>query len=83
MLCLSAFFTAEATRIRRNPKPIYVPKSAPNDAGVPLESFVSFSFELSSWPDFAGNLSAGLRKMQLVLIGVLFRKPIAPKHFLG
>ena len=32
--------------------------NAPSGAGVPLEGFVSFSIEFSSFPDFAGNLSA-------------------------
>lgn len=36
---------------------ISIPSRAPQDAGVPLENFVSFSIELSYFPDFAGNLS--------------------------
>ncbi|EME80325.1 glycoside hydrolase family 79 protein [Pseudocercospora fijiensis CIRAD86] len=32
--------------------------SAPDDAGVLLDGFVSFSIEFSSFPDFAGNSSA-------------------------
>ncbi|KAI4665273.1 uncharacterized protein J4E78_002733 [Alternaria triticimaculans] len=54
---LGAFLKAEAAHISSRTKPIAIPKSAPNDAGVPLDSFVSYSFEFSSWPDFAGNLS--------------------------
>ena len=38
--------------------PILVPESAGETAGVPLEHFVSYSIELSSFPDFAGNTSA-------------------------
>jgi len=38
--------------------PIPVPKSAPAGAGVPLQPFVSYSIEFSSFPDFAGNLSS-------------------------
>ncbi|KAF7192882.1 Beta-glucuronidase, partial [Pseudocercospora fuligena] len=38
-------------------KIISIPEHAPPDAGVPLDSFVSFSIEFSYFPDFAGNLS--------------------------
>ena len=51
---LGAFLEAEAAHISSRSNPIAIPKSAPSDAGVPLESFVSYSFEFSSWPDFAG-----------------------------
>ncbi|PIA90559.1 Beta-glucuronidase [Cercospora beticola] len=37
---------------------VFVAESAPSDAGVPLESFVTYSIEFSSFPDFAGNKSA-------------------------
>lgn len=43
------------------PKPpsiIPVSGTAPSNAGIPLEAFVSFSIEFSSFPDFAGNLSS-------------------------
>jgi hypothetical protein len=36
---------------------ITLPKGPPADAGVPLQPFVSFSIEFSSFPDYAGNLS--------------------------
>ncbi|KAI2479433.1 Glycoside hydrolase family 79 protein [Pyrenophora tritici-repentis] len=52
-----ASLKAEATHISTQSKPIVISESVPGDAGIPLDSFVSFSFELSSWPDFAGNLS--------------------------
>ena len=52
-------FTAAA--LIRSPKPspaICVEAAPPAGAGVPLEAFVSFSIEFSSFPDFAGNISA-------------------------
>lgn len=36
---------------------IVIPSRAPQGAGIPLESFVSFSIEFSYFPDYAGNLS--------------------------
>lgn len=36
---------------------IAVKSSPPANAGVPLQPFVSYSIEFSSFPDFAGNLS--------------------------
>lgn len=36
---------------------VSVQAAAPEEAGVPLPAFVSFSIEFSSFPDFAGNLS--------------------------
>ncbi|KAF2209876.1 glycoside hydrolase family 79 protein [Cercospora zeae-maydis SCOH1-5] len=36
---------------------VSVAESPPSDAGVPLESFVTYSIEFSSFPDFAGNRS--------------------------
>ena len=36
---------------------ITIPKSPPANAGVPLQPFVSFSIEFSSFSDYAGNLS--------------------------
>src|ERR1700761_2768510 len=41
----------------RQPSTISVSESTPAKAGVPLEGFVSFSIEFSSFPDFAGNAS--------------------------
>ena len=41
----------------RQPSTISVGASTPAKAGVPLEAFVSFSIEFSSFPDFAGNAS--------------------------
>ena len=34
-----------------------IPSKAPYGAGVPLDHFVSFSIELSCFPDYAGNLT--------------------------
>jgi hypothetical protein len=36
---------------------VQVPNDPPAGAGVPLQPFVSYSIEFSSFPDFAGNLS--------------------------
>ncbi|KAK5112946.1 hypothetical protein LTR62_003768 [Meristemomyces frigidus] len=49
-----------ATRWPNPPKPlaIAVSNEVPLVRGVPLESFVAFSIEFSSFPEFAGNLSA-------------------------
>ncbi|THZ91959.1 hypothetical protein D6C82_09671 [Aureobasidium pullulans] len=55
--CLAALLEAEAASVSSKPKSIVLSESAPSNAGIPLDSFVSYSFELSSWPDFAGNLS--------------------------
>lgn len=41
----------------RQPAVINIDKTTPSGAGVPLEAFVSFSIEFSSFPDFAGNAS--------------------------
>lgn len=56
-LLLSAAVVAATTSPPSYPHAIPVNAAAPNGAGVPLESFVSFSIEFSSFPDFAGNLS--------------------------
>lgn len=40
-----------------SPRIVKVPSKAPNSAGVPLDNFVSFSVELSYFPDYAGNLT--------------------------
>ncbi|EUC44768.1 glycoside hydrolase family 79 protein [Bipolaris oryzae ATCC 44560] len=55
--CLVTLVEVEAARIPSRPKSIAIQQSSPRNAGIPLDSFVSFSFEFSSWPDFAGNLS--------------------------
>lgn len=39
------------------PSPITIPGSPPASAGIPLQPFVSYSIEFSSFPDYAGNLS--------------------------
>ncbi|KAK4561080.1 hypothetical protein LTR86_005035 [Recurvomyces mirabilis] len=44
--------------IARRSSSIAVSGEAPASYGIPLESFVAFSIEFSSFPDFAGNLSA-------------------------
>ena len=38
--------------------PIVVSDTAPANAGIPLEAFVAYSIEFSSFPDFAGNTSS-------------------------
>ncbi|KAI9668250.1 MAG: hypothetical protein M1821_001070 [Bathelium mastoideum] len=40
-----------------NSSTISVDSTPPAGAGIPLEAFVSFSIEFSSFPDFAGNIS--------------------------
>ncbi|KAL5115345.1 hypothetical protein ACEQ8H_006790 [Pleosporales sp. CAS-2024a] len=52
---LVALSEADAVHIPSTSKPIIVSKAAPDTAGIPLDSFVSFSFEFSSWPDFAAD----------------------------
>ncbi|KAI7098089.1 glycoside hydrolase family 79 protein [Hortaea werneckii] len=42
----------------RSPSTIPVQASVPSGAGVPFKSFLSYSIEFSSFPDFAGNLSS-------------------------
>lgn len=39
------------------PDTITVPANPPENAGVPLQPFVSYSIEFSSFPDFAGNFT--------------------------
>lgn len=65
---LVAFLEVEATRSASRPKSIAISKSAPRDSGIPLESFVSFSFELSSWPDYAGITNTHPYSCSVVLI---------------
>lgn len=55
--CLVTLVEVEAARIPSRPKSIAIQHSSPQNAGIPLDSFVSFSFEFSSWPDFAGILN--------------------------
>jgi hypothetical protein len=50
----------EAASLPFKSKPISIPQCASSDAGIPLDSFMSFSFELSSWPDFAGMIAERL-----------------------
>ena len=61
-----AFFLSASTHILsaaaliRSPNQssaICVKAAPPLEAGVPLEAFVSYSIEFSSFPDFAGNIS--------------------------
>lgn len=66
--CLLGVLEIEATPVLSKPRSIEVSKSAPLNAGIPLDSFVSFSFELSSWPDFAGMMNNGSYKSSVVLI---------------
>ncbi|KAI4717358.1 hypothetical protein E4T48_06437 [Aureobasidium sp. EXF-10727] len=54
---LAAVLEAQATNLPSKSKPIVITQHPLSNAGIPLDSFVSFSFELSSWPDFAGNLT--------------------------
>jgi len=79
---LVASLQVEATQLSSRPKPIVISKSAPLDAGVPLDSFVSFSFELSSWPDFAGTSEPHPTNITVRLIIVSYRKSIASKQVL-
>ena len=59
LLALASPCTSGVVPVRppRQPSVISVDGSAPSGAGVPLEAFVSFSIEFSSFPDFAGNTS--------------------------
>ncbi|SMR57561.1 unnamed protein product [Zymoseptoria tritici ST99CH_3D1] len=53
-----AFALPQASDYYGSPDPISVPECPPPNAGVPLESFMSYSIEFSSFPDFAGNLTS-------------------------
>jgi hypothetical protein len=55
--CLATLVEVEAASLPSKSKPIAIPQCASSDAGIPLDSFMSFSFELSSWPDFAGMIA--------------------------
>ena len=52
--CLATLLEVEAVSLPSQSKPIAISQCPTNDAGIPLDSFMSYSFELSSWPDFAG-----------------------------
>merc|ERR1712070_292598 len=57
----AAVFPSSATALTRPPRrPSAIPVQAtvPSGAGVPFKSFLSYSIEFSSFPDFAGNLSS-------------------------
>lgn len=60
-LLAATVLNCTATAIPANPSTqsaaIAVKSSPPAIAGVPLQPFVSYSIEFSSFPDFAGNLS--------------------------
>lgn len=57
VLCLAAAVGALHVPVKTttNGSALAVPGTAPANAGVPLDSFVSYSIEFSSFPDFAGN----------------------------
>ena len=55
--CLAALLEVEAANLPSKSKPIAISQCPTSDAGIPLDSFMSFSFELSSWPDFAGMIA--------------------------
>ena len=42
---------------RSTTRSVSVSGAVPSAPGVPLEGFVSYSIEFSSFPDFAGNIS--------------------------
>jgi hypothetical protein len=55
---LSAMLLSGSLRLARAATPIQLSISPPSNASAPIrESFVSFSIEFSSFPDFAGNNS--------------------------
>lgn len=56
-LLVAASCTAIPSKPTTNSSHITIPKSPTANAGVPLQPFVSFSIEFSSFPDYAGNLS--------------------------
>ncbi|KAJ5769363.1 hypothetical protein N7520_003922 [Penicillium odoratum] len=58
LLLFAAAVAANPTTVRDNSSPVTVSKSAPDNAGAAiLRPFVSFSIELASFPEYAGNLS--------------------------
>ena len=79
-LCgLVASLEAEAAHLSSRTKPVAISKSAPENAGVPFDSFVSYSFELSSWPDFAGTFKLSSKTITAYLIIVSRRESLASK----
>jgi hypothetical protein len=58
--CLATLVEVEAASLSSKSTPIVISQCASSDAGIPLDSFMSFSFELSSWPDFAGMIAESL-----------------------
>lgn len=55
---VGACLASEApVRPQRQPSVVSVGDTTPSTAGIPLEAFVSYSIEFSSFPDFAGNSS--------------------------
>ncbi|KNG52514.1 glycoside hydrolase family 79 protein [Stemphylium lycopersici] len=68
--CLVAFLEADAATLPSNTKSIVIPNAASSDAGIPLDSFVSFSFELSAWPDFA-DIAIFDESQETGLVGVI------------
>lgn len=52
--CLVTLLEVEAVSLSSKSKPSAISQYPTSDAGIPLNSFMSYSFELSSWPDFAG-----------------------------
>lgn len=56
VICLSS--ATALIKPPRRPSTIPVQATVPSDAGVPFKSFLSYSIEFSSFPDFAGNLSS-------------------------
>lgn len=51
----------------KGPSTITVAGQSPAGAGVPLEAFVSYSIEFSSFPDFAGMLYVHCESMRKLL----------------
>lgn len=78
--CLVAFLEADAATLPSNTKSIVIPNAASSDAGIPLDSFVSFSFELSAWPDFAGKSCIVFTVCSGVLKYGILRQPVASER---
>ncbi|KAH9825387.1 Glycoside hydrolase [Teratosphaeria destructans] len=59
VIAILAAFTAASSapgaKLPRNDSIVILSGTAPADAGRPLEAFVSFSIEFSSFPDYAGD----------------------------
>jgi hypothetical protein len=57
LLLLSAIvLPPRVSAVPRSPW-VPIPADAPNSAGQPLADFVSYSIELSSFPDYAGMMT--------------------------